>query len=162
MFPTLSQSFTGSASKDLQSKVRPYSSVNVHPGSSLHSVGGEDGFNVGFVVGFVDGGKDGFVVGTSDGIVEFSLVGFSDGKLLGSFDGFMDKVGGEVGIDEGFTEWCSPPPHSQHASVILLSLKYASIFVSRKLHHFSGSEFTSKQITSLYLVVPPTRQFGSS
>ena len=162
MLPTLSQSFTGSASKDLQSKVLPYFSVNVHPGSSLHSVGGEDGFNVGGVVGFVDGGKDGVVVGTWDGIVDFSLVGFSDGKLLGLFDGFMDKLGGEDGIDEGFTEWCSPPPHSQHASVILLSIKCASIIVSRKLHHFSGSEFTSKQITSLYLVVPPTRQFGSS
>ena len=113
--PTLSQSFTGSASRDLQFKVRPYSEVNVHPGSSLHSVGGEEGINVGVVVGFVDGGKDGVVVGTRDGIADSSLVGSTDGKLLGFFDGFMDKLGGEVGIDEGFTEWCSPPPHSQQA-----------------------------------------------
>ena len=149
MLPATSQSFTGSASRPLHPNSTPLFEVNVHPGSSLHSVGGEDGFNVGGVVGFVDGGKDGVVVGTWDGIVDFSLVGFSDGKLLGLFDGFMDKLGGEDGIDEGFTEWCSPPPHSQHASVTLLSIKCASIISSRKLHHFSGSEFTSKQLTFL-------------
>ena len=68
MFPTLSQSFTGSSCKDLQFKVRPYFSVNVHPGSSLHSVGGEDGFEVGIIDRF-EGLRDGkrVVVGPDDG-----------------------------------------------------------------------------------------------
>jgi len=68
MVPVTSQSFTGSASRALHPNNTSFSEVNVHPGSSLHSVGGEDGFEVGIIDRF-EGLRDGkrVVVGPDDG-----------------------------------------------------------------------------------------------
>ena len=92
MLPATSQSFTGSASRALHPNDTPLSEVNVHPGSSLHSVGGEDGFNV--------GGEDGFNVGVDEGLVE----GCELKLCVGLKEGTLDVVGPDDGIDVGVIE----------------------------------------------------------
>ena len=92
MFPTTSQSFTGSASSALHPNCTPFSEVNVHPGSSLHSVGREEGINVGFDEGI----NVGFDEGSTDGCKLISCVGFMEGTF--------DVVGSDDGTDVGVIE----------------------------------------------------------
>ena len=81
MLPATSQSFTGSASRPLHPNNTPLSEVNVHPGSSLHSVGGEDGFNVGIDEGLVEGCELKLCDGLKEGTLD--VVGPDDGTDVG-------------------------------------------------------------------------------
>ena len=81
MLPATSQSFTGSASRPLHPNNTPLSEENVHPGSSLHSVGGEDGFNVGVDEGLVEGCELKLCDGLKEGTLD--VVGPDDGTDVG-------------------------------------------------------------------------------
>ena len=81
MLPATSQSFTGSASRPLHPNSTPLFEVNVHPGSSLHSVGGEDGFNVGIDEGLVEGCELKLCDGLKEGTLD--VVGPDDGTDVG-------------------------------------------------------------------------------